>query len=1644
MNDQAIAIVGMSAVFPGAADLRTYWANNIAGFDAIGPIPKGRLNGGRNQLLPPEHEAYLGCLKGGFIPESFRFDPLTYGIIPKSVKLGDPDQFLALHVVAHALKDAQIAEDAETRRKCDVIIGRGGYMSNKMSELYLRTDAIEHLMQFMSRRYPEMSRSELADLEQSIRATLPENDVDSLSTAMPNIVASRVSNRLNLRGAAYTVDAACASSLLAVEQAVRRLRGGQCNLAVAAGLHLCQLPSFWHVFVQLGALSPSSQIRPFHRNADGLLPGEGAGAVVLKRLADAIKDEDQIYAVIRGVGVASDGRETAVLAPSSGGQVQAVQTAYEDAQIDPETIGYLEAHGTATHAGDAAELNTIKAVFGTRGAHPPKRALGSVKSMIGHTMPAAGMAALIRTAMSLSSRILPPSLHCEDPHPALADSDFFVNEAARPWVHGETAGPRRAGVNAFGFGGINAHVVLEEVPQGNAGPMGCPLPRTGLQYVNRAGEVLMFSASSPTALCEQLSETLNFLQTDVTDYRLFDVAATLAEKLDFSQPVKLAIVARDVSHAKTNLETALQRLQAAEADRMKDQNGDVSQSSVESLAAVHSGPDFGDREEIFYSAHADQPLGKVACVFPGVGFPGLIGNYPDHLMQLCLNFPEIRSEFDRIELRDEHPDDPVPTSIIFWPPSSFGDEQRTKLRKRIAAMTVSSPDDPETPPADERNIAASGVTLTNWISWVLLEQLEVPADMLCGQSQGEMAALAAADVFTIDEVIPKFWSAMAIKPTYAGIGRLAFAGASEETLSPYLAEFNDVSIAIHVSPGTQVLGGSDEALTGLVKRLRENGIMAQGLPYPPIHTPQLGYLRDELMPIIGDDIAFHDAKRCVYSAITEDQFPPGAEAIKDLALRNLDHPVRFWQTIHRMYKDGARVFVQAGGGTLASNMQTILDKPDIVGAAVDLDHKDPILQLGFMCATLLVSGVKFNPDYLFKHADSRTLDFSVPQTSPKEKPGELPLHLDWEAFTGDGDVPVSTSNLGSLSSSTNSATEPAETEAPLNREQDHEATQMPEESAPAPETIAATSVMTEEMTQPSEALTAQAMPPETLKTAQEESGFTGSNPPGGMPLVGDVLEHVPGERIVTERTLHLDEDLFLHDHAFLDDGGVRSIEACLPVLPLTFVMEVLAETSICLAPGYGLIGLEKVRASRWISMKNCRTAHLRVEAKLESVDEATGVIRVKAEVFCNGDSSGAATVLLGTNYRQDVNINLHTGVEPREWPFALSDIYRERHLFHGPKLQVVSNLGRVDEEGMIGELEILPNSDLFTSNPTPQLLMDPVILDGCAQLLGLWAMAHDFYVLPHGINKLELYRQTPPPGTRCEVRVQITKCDREGRNVIADVEALDDTGAVWLRISGWREWVFDYYPVLLHGQRVPRKVCISQEVNSPDLPPDSVTTILRRETLRHANIEWLSRLLLHPVELPIFEEQPNIRRQWEWLMGRMAAKDAARRWIANQEGSAEMLHPAELVIAVTELGQPVVQCVVPNVTLPAISIAHKDQIACATATAQPTGVDLEPVGGPAGGVLETFATAGEIELMLSFMNEQPKADWPSRLWCAKEAVGKALGTGIAGRPTDFEAIDAGADGRILIQFRPDGLRLIVQTLEHEGSILGVTSLADAT
>jgi len=1588
MDRNDIAIIGMECVLPGAVSLGQYWDNLLQGVDAIQEVPPGRLNG--RDRLAPQYRAHMPCTRGGFLPEQFRFDPLRYGVMPTIVPHGDPDQFLMLHVIDGALADAGVAADSPLRRRTDVVVGRGGYISPKMSELYYRSDLVYHLLDYLRRRFPQLGEEEFQRFAEELQAGVPQHDVDSIATCLANLTAGRAANRLDLRGTSYVVDAACASSLVAVEQAVQRLRQGLCELAVACGIFLCQTPFFWFMFTQLGAMSPSQQIRPLDRRADGLLIGEGAGAVILKRLPDARRDGDRIYALIKGVGTAGDGRDTHILSSSSRGQIESLRRAYQDAGIDPATIGYLEAHGTGTVAGDLTELNTIKAFYGTQNKFPPFRAMGSVKSMIGHTMPAAGIASLIKTALCLSNKCLVPSLHCDDPHPELGDAPFYVNRETRPWIHDSHTAPRRAGVNAFGFGGINAHVVLEEVSAdavAGKAPLRCRPLSTGR---HRPGELVLLSAASAEQLAERLQRVERFLRQQ-PDAALEDLAFTLLGEIDFAHGHKLALVAKDVAHLRQLLAASLARVQGEPA------------SPQRSGSRVGPGSATSKKEEtIYYSPAAGQPIGRVAGIFPGVGFPGLIGNYPDHLMELCRQFPEVRQVFDQIEWRDRHPEDPIPTSVLFCPPSIFSESVRAVFRNRIAAMKVMEGADGQAVvvPPSQRNIAAAGVTLTNWASWVLLQHLGVPVDMVCGQSQGEISALCAAGVLDVNEVIVRLWQALDAPLSYANKGRLVFISASQERLAPYLAENSDTAIAIHVAPEMLVLGGPDSHITSIAERLRAQGVFTMLLPYPPIHTPRVSHMREVLQQMMDMSVRFHAAKFPVYSAIIVDVFPDEEEEIRELALSNLDRPVRFWQTIHRMYADGARVFVQVGGGTLASNIKTILPKPDIMGTAVDVDHLDPIVQLHHLCATLFVAGVRFHPSYLYRHRSPTKLDFDAPMPQSEVPPRLLPLRMDWNPLPAAVSEAADVEADQALSDHGRADTAPA-AESPLS---------------------GAASAQGENAT----------------PTTADESG--GDVPT--MPLLGQIIHWTAGEEICTERLFDLDEDLFLHDHVLIGEDSGKPVEHRRPILPMSVILEVAAETAACLAPGLGLIGLERITALRWIDFPDTRVIRLNVRARLEAADEETGVHRIAVEIISAGQRSATLTILMASAYREDVHLRFTELSNPRPWPMTAKESYLERYLFHGPAFHCLSRLDLLGDQGLTAEITVPPKDRMFASLPDPQLLTDPIVLDGVAQLLGMWAAAHGFFLMPANITKLEFYAPTPPPGTRIPARIEIRDMSATGRTISADAEVQDGYGHVWFRLQGIHGWTYDYTPQFQNTLRLPSRYHLADARPLPGAMDGSVCTLLGRDALRHSTLELLGRLFLHRSEWEYLQRLKVPQRQWQWLLGRIAVKDAVRLYLAAQLET-DMIHPARLLIDTGEGGTPFVTPIDGFPPMPQISIAHSEGWAAALAAELPCGIDVEPVFRDVSAILPRFAAAEELDLLSSVSQGQPAELWPLRLWCAKEALGKALGTGLNGRPTDFQAVDMECDGRLLICHRPTDSKYMVYTNRDDLLVTACASLTDA-
>ena len=1569
-SDKDIALVGMACVFPQAANVKQYWSNIVNAVDCIGDPPAERWRDCSNFGLPADHEAFIASNRGGYLPPDFVFDPIAYGVQPHLAVHGDPDQFLALHLIDIALADAGVADDDPVRRRTDVILGRGGYPTDKHLEMGLRTEALESTLELIDQRFPELIGARRQEVAAYLRSTLTPAAVENVSTAIPNLTASRAANRLNLGGTAYTVDAACASSLLAVEQAVWRLRNGLCDLAVAGGVFVTLSLRFLYVFTRLGALSPSGALRPFDRRADGLLPGEGGGAVALKRLADAIRDGDRVYAILKGVGSASDGKAVDVLAPSSGGQVAALRAAYADAGVEPETVGYLELHGTGTVAGDLAEIATVKTVFGTVAQPAAARAMGSVKSMIGHTMPAAGIAALIKAALSLSNKILCPSLHCEEPRPELADAPFYLNTQTRPWIHNPALGPRRAAVNAFGFGGVNAHIILEEVaaprPRGRTHPHpeGAEIlsfseapdrvaqPRPIEPGLRRPSELAVFSAPSPAELNVRVERCERFLDRDEAGATLADICRTLAVGFKSEHPVKLALVCNDLAHLRQLLRTCLD----GERDSFAP-NG---------------------VEEIYFSEQADEPPGKIVFLFPGMGFPGLIGGYPDRLMELCLHYPEVRAEFDYFEDRDRHPEDNVPTSAIFAPPVVLPEEYRRRLKRRLYPPRADDYGSGEVA-AGERYLAAMGVTLSNWVSWLLLRKFDIPVDMITGQSQGEMAALCAAGAAEFHQLAPAFWKVLNVDTLEANGRCMAFAWTSAERVQPLLDENPGTHVAIFMAPEGVMLAGDREALYRVADALRRQQVFVQTLPYPPIHTPCLSGLRAELRRLLAEEQTLVRTPHvALYSSITASRYPDDERLIFDTLLRNVDEPLRIWQTALQMYRDGARVFVQVGGGHMAAHMMMLPEDCPATTAALDVEGRNPLTQLCHLLAKLLCHGIPLRLDALYEYRDARVLDFDAPGSASAAPRRGVPLRLRWSPLQHEKAPPLRTADELHLPSDVHHS----------------------EEAQPATD-----------------------WPADLPVSAQR------------MPVLGRVVHYIAGQEVAIERTLDLAEDLFLQEHLFIRAPHKTPLE-CLPVLPLTMSMDFAAEAAALLSPGLGLIGFENVRGSRWVDVGEDSRRDIRLEAVFASEEAETGVRRIQVTLATDEGLHFSATVLFAENYRAELDWTLaeaHGG----SWPITAEQIYAEGFMFHGPAFQSIAALGTLGNPAATAALAVRSADRLFASNADPLLLTDPCVMDGVGQLVGLWAKMFDLCILPISVDKVEFYCPPPPPGSMVPIQIEVVEVNHEDIQMHSHVELGDGCGGVWARLAGWADFIMPVSGRYLHTTDAPHLFAWAEELSLPRAPAASVCTLLTREDFKGVNLEWTARLFLHARELAEYRTLSNAARRREFLASRAVAKDAARLWLSRQYDTSELPHPSTLIVAHDAAGRPYLESE-EDWNLPQLSIAHTEGSAVALAADVPIGLDIEPATRDARAILSSFATVEELQLI----DELTDAYAPTKLWCAKEAVAKALGTGLQGRPKDFEALAVEDGCDFLMHHNPTGQRWVAHAAQTGALIVAWTSEED--
>jgi len=813
-NAEAIAVIGIGCRFPGAKDPRAFWNLLRNGVDAIREVPAERFN--LNDFFDPDPTAQGKMVTrwGGFIERVDQFDAPFFGISPREAASMDPQQRLLLEVAWEALEDAGQPRERLTGTPTGVFIG----ISNN-----------------------DYGRIQFNDPD---RIDAYAGTGNALS-----IAANRISYVFDFRGPSIAVDTACSSSLVAVHQACGSLSSGESTLALAGGVNLILSPAITINFSKAGAMAPDGRCKAFDARANGYVRSEGAGIVVLKPLTKAIADGDPIYAVIRGSAVNQDGRSNGLMAPNPRAQEAVLREAYRRAAVSPGDVQYVEAHGTGTLLGDPIEAKALGAVLAVNRSPERPCLLGSVKTNLGHLEAAAGIAGLIKVALALKHREIPPSLHFEEPNPHISFDQLplRVQTTLEPWP--VRPAPAMAGVSSFGFGGTNAHVVLQAAPESDSGIPNTECGRKDPQFEIRntsSAYLLPLSARSPEALRSLARVYQDFLRRSESTASLRDICYSASERRSHHER-RLAVTGNTAAQMVEGLEAFLR--------------GEVRPG----LSAGHKP---SDRRR------------KLVFVFPGQGSQWF-GMGRTLLKQEAV-FREAVERCDRaMRPRGD------------W--SLLAELTATDaVHSRLNEVDVLQP-----------ALFAIQVALTAlWRSW------GIEPDAVVGHSMGEVAGAHVAGALSLEDAARVICSRSRLVKSTIGHGAMATVELSIADARRALVGYEDrVSIAASNGLTSTVLSGDRGALEIIASRLQHQDIFCRMIKVDfAAHSPQMEPLRADLERAL-EDLQPRPASVPIYSTVTG-QIGDGLSFDPFYWTRNLREPVLFSTAVQQLLEDRHDIFLE--------------------------------------------------------------------------------------------------------------------------------------------------------------------------------------------------------------------------------------------------------------------------------------------------------------------------------------------------------------------------------------------------------------------------------------------------------------------------------------------------------------------------------------------------------------------------------------------------------------------------------------------------------------------------------------------------------------------------------------------------------------
>jgi len=895
-----VAIIGLSAMFADASNVEQFWNNIIDQKDSIVDVPESRWKIEDYYNADPRMEDKTYCKKGGFIPD-VDFNPMEFGLPPNILEVTDASQLLALIAARDAFEDAGYGKESAKftsllKEKTGVILGVGGGQK-------LITPLTSRLQTPIWEKALKSSGIRDADIphiiEKMKKAYIGWNE-NSFPGMLGNVISGRITNRFDLGGINSVVDAACAASLSAIKMAVSELIEGRCDMMLTGGVDTDNSPFMYMSFSKTPAFSQKGSIRPFDTDSDGMLIGEGVGMLVLKRLEDAERDGDRIYGLLTGVGSSSDGRYKSVYAPRPHGQALAMQRAYDEAGYDASTVKLIEGHGTATGAGDAAEFESMSMVFGKNDPTLNHIAIGSIKSQIGHTKSAAGAAGMIKTALALYHKVLPGTINVTKPNEkfGIEKSPFYVNAETRPWF--KNGVPRRAGVSAFGFGGVNVHFAMEEYEK-NA---------SFTDRMHQTFHNIYIKATNATDLLTSLKSTIAGLQSKDVNTVFYNLKEISKQGTAKQHEARLGFVAESLVDCISKLEIAVKQL---------ENNKDA----------------WSHPKEIIYRPNGISSTMKVASLFSGQG-----SQYANMAKEATSSFEAIQHTIAAFDAKKEYD-----LANKIYPKPVFTAEDKAILEKNITNTEFAQP--------------AIGAISLGYYN--VFKNAGFISDMVAGHSFGELTALCASGVLNEDDYITLAIArgkAMAGKNANGDAGTMLAVKAAAAEIQPLIASIAGVSIANINSSNQIVVAGTTEGVTKAKALLDTKKYRSVLLPVSAaFHTDCVGHAQQPFEKNI-EAIQFSSPKIPVYSNSTGNVYPIETSEIKNILAQHILNPVDFKAEIENMYAAGARIFVEFGPKPILTNLvkNILSDKEHFVVATNAKATKNSDLQLREAAIQLQVLG----------------------------------------------------------------------------------------------------------------------------------------------------------------------------------------------------------------------------------------------------------------------------------------------------------------------------------------------------------------------------------------------------------------------------------------------------------------------------------------------------------------------------------------------------------------------------------------------------------------------------------------------------------------------------------------------------------------